>query len=169
MRTTSPSKGERLCLNATIFGIAAATTLAFVSLTWMRPPPRLGWRPISAEARAAVTSCAGPIFNSYDAGGMLIWFVPDVPVFADSRQDPYPLDLLKTTRMAELTGRYEGLFSAYNVKCAVVGTRSPLDRSLASSSSWSPRFRDDQWVIYHLRAEPHARNRIDAIDSIKSK
>ena len=50
-------------------------------------------RPIrrwSSQAVAALRSCHGNVYNRYDEGGFLIWFVPEKPVYIDSWQDPYP-------------------------------------------------------------------------------
>ena len=49
----------------------------------------LNWRPINERALAAARACDGPLYNHYDDGGTLIWFLPEKPVFIDGRQDPY--------------------------------------------------------------------------------
>ena len=38
--------------------------------------PMLGWRPFTPDVIAAVRACPGPLYNRYNEGGFLIWFVP---------------------------------------------------------------------------------------------
>ncbi len=104
--------------------IAIVLAAAFVSLTWARPPERLGWTPISTPAAAAVAACEGPLYNTYNDGGVLIWFVPSVRVFIDNRQDPYAMPLLAASHALELSGNYEPLFSQYRIRCAALPSES---------------------------------------------
>lgn len=69
--------------------------VVIVATAWGTSWRRLQWEPVPAEAIQAVESCQGPLYNSYDDGGYLIWFAPDRKVFIDSRQDPYPVDLVQ--------------------------------------------------------------------------
>ena len=58
---------------------------------------------MSPAAAAAIRQCHAPIYNGYNEGGILVWFVPGQPVFIDSRQDPYPVSLVQ----AHAAGRAE--------------------------------------------------------------
>ena len=83
--------------------VAAAVT---VGAAWSLPDRALGWRPIPSTVSAAVEACPGPLYNRYDEGGFLIWAVPRVPVFVDSRQDPYPQDFIARHLETEAAGDY---------------------------------------------------------------
>ncbi len=58
-----------------------------------------------------VEACNAPIYNTYEGGGALIWFVPDKKVFIDNRQDPYPAALLSAAHRLETDGRYQPVFT----------------------------------------------------------
>lgn len=61
-----------------------------------------------------------------------MWFVPDVRVFVDNRQDPYPADVLQAGFDAESESRYPRAFDKYDVRCAYVLTSSDLAKTLRS-------------------------------------
>ena len=128
--------------NAAVLGLGVLAAAVVVMLAWRAPVPRLGWRPISAEAISAIRSCGDPMYNTYGDGGYLIWFVPEKRVFIDNRQDPYPVELLAANRRLELDGVYEGVFEAYGVRCAVVPPTS-LSRP---GSDRIQRGHRDSWI-----------------------
>lgn len=117
-----------------------------VGFRWIAAPERMGWTPMSTAAAAAIGSCRAPIYNGYNEGGILVWFVPGQPVFIDSRQDPYPVQLVQAHGQAERTGDYEPLFDQYAIQCAVFHNGSEGPARLAARG-WHERFRDNQWVV----------------------
>ena len=129
-------------------------TQPFGGLRRLRPIDRLGWRPIPSAAAAAVSACPGPLYNRYNEGGYLIWFTPRVPVFVDSRQDPYPAGLLSADAKAERTGDYRALFAQYGIGCAALPPTSPVAARLGADG-WGDMYRDETWVV--LRAPGAAR------------
>ena len=125
------------------FGVLA--TLG-IGLAYRLPWNRLDWEPLSPEALAAVRDCPQPMFNTYNAGGYLLWFTPERKVFLDSRQDPYPIELLLQTQRAQQLGRYEELFARYGFRSAMMETTWPLGRRLIESG-WKVTHRDDRWLV----------------------
>jgi hypothetical protein len=126
------------------FGLAAA---AAVGLIWKAAPKYLDWHPISDGALAALRGCDGPLYNHYDDGGYLIWFLPDKRVFVDSRQDPYPLPFLLEHRKIESgQASYRPLFDRWKIRCAFLPATSPTVRAL-TEARWITRFRDADWVV----------------------
>ncbi len=118
-----------------------------MTVAWAAPVERLEWRPIAPRALAALRACPGPLYNHYDDGGFLIWFAPERPVFVDSRQDPYPLDLLLEHEAVERGQRsYRPLFSRYGIGCAFLPVGSPTVKALAADG-WSTRFRDQRYAV----------------------
>src|SRR5690606_36535109 len=111
-----------------------------------RPWSGLQWEPMSREAIAAVRACAQPTFNTYNTGGYLLWFTPEREVFIDSRQDPYPLELLQCAIHAQHSGQYAGLFERFGFRSAVMERRLPLERALRADG-WRERYRDASWVV----------------------
>lgn len=101
---------------------------------------------MTPSALAAVRACPGPMFNTYNTGGYLLWFIPERKVFLDSRQDPYPLELLLATLDAQRTGDYEDLFRQYGIRSAVMEPKWPLGRKLIEDG-WHERYRDSRWLV----------------------
>ncbi len=141
-----PPSDEHPRLNLAIAGLFVAGGIAAVAMCWVAPIERLGWRPVSPGAVAAVSACPGPLYNRYNEGGYLIWFTPRVPVFIDSRQDPYPADLLTAHTTAEQTGDYRDLFTRHGIACAALPPVSPVAKRL-SADGWKETYRDDTWVV----------------------
>ena len=97
---------------------------------------RLQWEPLSPGAIKAATGCPERLYNRYDDGGYLLWFVPSRRIFIDSRQDPYPLALLQEHLRNENAGDYAGTFTRYGIHCAFLPTTSPVAEHL----------RRDRWL-----------------------
>ena len=86
-----------------------------VAHRWTANPPPAEWRPLSDEAIAGIRSCGGRIYNHYNDGGYLVWFIPEQKLFLDSRQDPYPPGLIRAQKEAERSGDYAELFKRYSL------------------------------------------------------
>ena len=117
-----------------------------VAYRWTYAPDRMAWAPMSAPAVQAIRQCQAPIYNGYNEGGVLIWFVPDQPVFIDSRQDPIRWRSFRPTHRPERSGDYAPLFARYGIHCAVFHAGSEGPPRLAAHG-WHERFRDGQWVV----------------------
>jgi hypothetical protein len=101
---------------------------------------------MSEGAAKAVASCKGPLFNTYTGGGPIIWFAPTQPVFVDSRQDPFPVEVVQAAGRIEHTGEYDATFARWRIHCAAVPPESPLVGRL-SGAGWVKTFQDSQWVV----------------------
>jgi hypothetical protein len=126
-------------------GISALEAAGIV-FAWRAPYAGLGWQPISAGALAAVRGCPAQVFNRYNDGGFLIWFVQDKPVFSDTRQDPYPLAITRTSTAIEHGGPYRETFDRYRIHCAILPVGSPALTRLAGDG-WQTRFSDERWRV----------------------
>jgi hypothetical protein len=143
---------ENVRVNAVLMSAAVVCTAVFVGLLWAVPPAQLGWRPISDDAARAIANCPDPLYNTFEQGGALIWFVPGKRVFLDNRQDPYPADLLIAGRTAEITGETDDLFARYGIRCAVVPVESPIAARLAADGGWAPTYADAEVAVFTRRA-----------------
>jgi NADH:ubiquinone oxidoreductase subunit 6 (subunit J) len=148
-RRRQPQENERL--NGFLVWTVGLLSVAGVALAWAAPARRLGWEPISASAVTAIRACPGPLYNTYGDGGVLIWFVPERPVFIDNRQDPYPPEVLAQNRALEMGGPYEGLFAQHDISCAAVPTSSLVAQRLRQDGSWTSIHTDTQWAIFAKR------------------
>jgi hypothetical protein len=146
-RPDQPPSPDHPLLNAALAGGIALLAAAVIVAAWATPIDRLEWRPFSPPALAALRGCAGPLYNHYDDGGFLIWFAPERAVFVDSRQDPYPLELLKEHEAIERGQRdIRPLLARYGITCAFLPKDSRTVKTLASLG-WATRFRDDRYVV----------------------
>jgi hypothetical protein len=139
-------KRELTGLNTALAAACLAVCFAVVSNAWSAPAARLKWRPIPATVVDEVRACGGRLYNRYDDGGYLIWFAAGVPVFVDSRQDPYPLELLQEHLFSETSGSYRQVFDRYRLTCAVLPEWSPTAAQLATDG-WHTRITLDGWVV----------------------
>ena len=144
--TTQTPSSDHPVVNAALLAIVGIGAIVAIAVAWRAPAERLGWRPIAPDALAAVRACQGPLYNRYNEGGYLIWFAPTVPVFIDSRQDPYPADLLTAHTLAERTGDATTLFAAYNIACTFLPASSRVAKRL-TDEHWLDRYRDADWVV----------------------
>jgi hypothetical protein len=124
--------------------VAVTATLGFA---YRKEIPRLRWRPISEGGVAALRQCPGNLYNRYDEGGALLWFVPERKVFLDGRQDPFSEQLvLEHIRMETLDGAYANAFAKYNIQCAYLPLISPTAARLRANG-WKTLHEDHSWVV----------------------
>jgi hypothetical protein len=123
----------------------AAVTGALVALVWVAAPPRLAWRPVPPALAEALRSCPGPLYNNYNEGAALTWWVPEVKVFVDNRQDPYPADVIDAS--GDLgQADYPEVFEKYDIACAYVPRGAPLADAL-HQDGWRDTYEDDRSVV----------------------
>jgi hypothetical protein len=72
--------------------------------------------------------------------------VPTRKVFIDSRQDPYPPELVGEHLRVEATGDYHELFRRHSIRCAFIPANSLLAQRL-SADDWQPLYKDASWVV----------------------
>jgi len=145
-RASRAASSENPRLNLALLAVISLVELAGVLAVWHAPPPRVGWRPMSPGAVAAVRACRGPIYNRFYDGGFLIWFVPERPVFIDNRQDPYPSAFIRETTAVDVGAPYQELFDRFQIRCAFLPVESKMIGRL-SADRWTTRFRDDRWAV----------------------
>jgi hypothetical protein len=146
IRVRARVRRERPRLNLVILTVTIVLTAGATGYAWTNGVKQLQWRPLSDGAIAAVASCPERLYNRYDDGGYLIWFVPERKVFIDSRQDPYPPDLVKAHIRLESSGDYEETFNRYGIRCAFIPIRSVLAERLAAAH-WSRLYQDSYWIV----------------------
>jgi hypothetical protein len=137
---------RRGALHLLLGGLLAAVCLLALARELGDAPPE--WQPLSPAIVAAVRSCPGTLFNSFDSGGPLLWFVPERAVFVDSREDPFPVDLLLNAALAEQQGAYHELFAKHGVACALVPVTRPIYQALRADRAWTELRRDEQLAVF---------------------
>jgi hypothetical protein len=136
---TRPALEPRRRTSPVVYGVVlivcAVAEGLFIASAWRTPLPRLGWNPVGQQMKAAIAACDGNLYNRYDEGGYIIWFLRDRKVFIDSRQDPFPEDLVLEQLRVEETGDYVALFRRHAIACALTPEGSRL----------AARLRNDRW------------------------
>jgi hypothetical protein len=141
---------ERPIINAGMLVAAVVVAVSSVTYAWASEVPRLGWHPLSKEAIVSLTSCPERLYNRYDEGGYVIWFVPGRKVFIDSRQDPFPLTLVNEQIRLERSGDYRRLFDQYGIRCVLTPSSSVLSERLLASG-WEEAYRGSAFAVLTLR------------------
>jgi hypothetical protein len=153
-RRPRPASPDRPRLNLALLGVAAAAAVAIVASAFRSNDARLNWRPINDQALAAARACDGPLYNHYDEGGTLIWFLPEKPVFVDGRQDPYPVPFLLESAAVEAgQAPYRPLFDRFQIRCAFLSSKSTTAERL-DHDGWTTRFRDEKWAVLEAPRAP---------------
>ena len=137
---------ERPIVNLCVLTAAGVTFATIIAYGWSLQIPRLQWRPLPDGTISAVRACPGRLYNNYDDGGYLIWFVRERKVFVDNRLDPYPAALVDAHIDAELSGNYQALFERYQIQCALTRTGSPLAERL-TSDGWRSLHTEVKWQV----------------------
>lgn len=133
-------------LNCATAAVAIALACAAVVYAYANAIDHLRWRPLPDASFAALNACPGNLYNRFDEGGYLIWFVPGRPVFIDSRYFPYPDDLLQEHVRIEATGDSADTFRRYDIHCAYLPARSLVGQRLIDEG-WTSLYRDDRWMV----------------------
>lgn len=143
----APESVASLRRNRRNLGVIAIVGTLIVGWAWRRPYAGLNWTPVSPTAAAAIRACPGRVYNEYNEGGYLIWFVPDRPVFIDGRQDPFSLPFLRRAQ-AVATDPVVGkaVFAEYGIHCAALSPESRLVARLRGRG-WRETHRDERWVV----------------------
>jgi hypothetical protein len=97
----------------------------------------------------------GPLFNSYNWGGYLIWRLwPDYPIFVDGRTDLYDDPFLREYLKAALARPgWQEVLDRYDINLVVVESDGLLARFLAREQGWQMAYRDDLAAVF-LRSPP---------------
>ena len=141
---TRPSTVRRAGGKLVAVGVVAA---AGVIAAWTFASDALDWRPVPDRLASAVEACPAHLFNGYANGAALIWWVPDVKVFVDNRQDPYPAEVIDTLFEID-EANYRGIFDEYDIDCALLAHGNRLGARL-DSDGWTQVYADEDvsfWV-----------------------
>ena len=105
--------------------------------------------PVDATRYFNTNDVTGPVFNSYNWGGYLIFNAPHEPVFVDGRTDLYGDEFLQTYLQAAVGGEgWRETLAEYNIQTVFVEARSGLARHLRDEPGWNLAYEDDLAVIF---------------------
>lgn len=105
--------------------------------------------PVDAAEHIAANQPTGPMFNSYNWGGYLLYALPDYPVYVDGRTDLYRDDLLSRYLQAALAQPgWRDILDEDGIRLVVVESGSGLATALREEVGWSLDYEDDRAVIF---------------------
>ncbi len=111
--------------------------------------------PVDAVAYVQAERPSGPMFNSYNWGGYLLFTLwPDYLVFVDGRTDLYDDAFLReylSTYVAD-EGWQEAL-DEYGIQLVIVETNSILAKFLRIDPAWREAYRDETAAVFTREAE----------------
>lgn len=106
--------------------------------------------PVNAVAFIRETNPAGPLFNSYNIGGYLMYHLwPDYPVYVDGRTDLYDDDFLRAyLQTANGLPGWQRSLEKDGIQLAIVEKNIPLTLALESTPGWEKIYYDDMSAIF---------------------
>ena len=152
----SKTQRTRITLNWVLLGlvILAALVKIVVPLT-----PRANLEaeqdslPFAAVEFIRRENPSGPMFNSYNWGGYLIFKLwPDYPVYIDGRTDLYDDTFIRQyLDVMAAQDNWQQRLDEQGINLVLIETNSPLDKFLRLESGWRQIYRDEMAVIFNRR------------------
>ena len=104
--------------------------------------------PIEAVAFLQSERPAGPLFNSYNWGGYLIWALPQYPVFVDGRTDLYDDAFLRDyLSVVWAQDGWEETLDDYEINLVLIEPQSMLARLLAERPGWKQAYQGSMATV----------------------
>ena len=105
--------------------------------------------PVRAVEWLKQSGLTGPMYNSYNWGGYLVWALPGEPVFVDGRTDIYEDEFLREyIQVTFIRPGWHEVFDRYGVRLALTERDGFLAMILATQPDWRLVYADDQAAIY---------------------
>jgi hypothetical protein len=105
--------------------------------------------PVAAVAYLRENEPPGPLFNSYNWGGYIIWELPQYPVFVDGRTDLYGDELLREY-LATVFGNagWRESLNRYDINLVFIESAAFLAHQLRQEPGGEQVYRDDMASIF---------------------
>lgn len=106
--------------------------------------------PVRAVAwlRGASPRLSGPLYNSYNWGGYLLWALPEEPVFVDGRTDVYNTFLQEYVKVMFVRPGWQSVLDTYRIRTVLTERDSFLAALLATQPQWRLAYEDDQATVW---------------------
>ena len=140
-------------MNALLIGVIICAALLKVLLVLDQKTVQAAqeeFLPVKVTQYLAAEHPSGPMFNSYNWGGYLMYALPDEKVFVDGRTDLYGDDFLTNDYLSTARGEpgWRETLDKYGIKLVVVEANSGLARTLRGESDWTLDYKDDMAVVF---------------------
>jgi hypothetical protein len=152
----APASAPRLALlNWALLALVALAAMVKVALPLLpaeREKAMAEFLPVAAVRFIQREELPGPMFNSYNWGGYLIWTLyPDYLVFVDGRTDLYDDPFLREyVDVLLVRENWREVLARYGVRFVLVEREGVLARFLAADDAWQQRYADDLAVVFAL-------------------
>ncbi len=152
-------------LTAVNWTLLAVIALAVVARAYLMTATPLAAKaaeqdlPAAAAAYVESNDLPGPLFNSYNWGGYLIWrLYPHYPVFIDGRTDLYDAAFIRRyLDVVTLQGDWRDTLDEHHVNTILVERSSALASFLPKLGPWTRVYADDLAVVL-VRNTPENRH-----------
>jgi hypothetical protein len=148
----TPSKGVPI-VNAALLGLIAAAVGLYTIVTLSpvaQTKAEAKTLPMAAAAWILQQKPSGPLFNSYNWGGYLLWRLgSEYPVYVDGRTDVYDDAFLRNFLAITLVSSdYDQRLRKTGAQLVLIESGSVLDHFLARDAGWQEAYRDALAVVY---------------------
>jgi len=111
--------------------------------------------PLEAVAFIEREQPMGPLFNSYNWGGYVLWALyPEYPSFVDGRTDLFDDEILQQYLTAWRAAEgWESVIAEWDIRLALLEPDAPLVRAL-ESVGWARTYSDEQAVVLERGGRP---------------
>ena len=144
----SPPYGRDTILAAALSLILAAAVGLRIGATKSLHPKLSASFPVAAAEYIRQRQLPQPLFNAYEWGGFLTWYLPEYPVYIDGRADLYGDDVnipyFKLMQAEIPLQAHPGFASAQTF---LLQASSPLGQALASLPGFQIAYRDNLAVV----------------------
>jgi hypothetical protein len=152
MSRVTPAGRLYTALNWVLLGLVIVAALVKISQP-LSPAVNEGAQaktlPVEAVAFLKQEQPAGPIFNSYNWGGYLIWELPEYPVFVDGRTDLYDDAFLREyLSLVFAQGNWEKTLDSYGINLVLIEPQSMMGQLLVERSGWEQVYQDEMAAIF---------------------
>ncbi|MBC7809838.1 MAG: hypothetical protein H7175_01755, partial [Burkholderiales bacterium] len=148
VKFVSPRMGLLNAALVVIIGLAALLQVVGGSLPRITRAEYSRSLPVLAAEYINAERPAGPMFNSYNWGGYLMFTLPDYPVFVDGRTDLYG-DFLNVYYNTTNGGDgWRETLDEYGINLVVVEAGGGLARNLRVDTGWRLAYEDDLAAVF---------------------
>ncbi|MGQ9715796.1 MAG: hypothetical protein ACUVST_13695 [Anaerolineae bacterium] len=157
LSATSPQGGRLLGLN---WGVALLVALAVAVRAWSGPLNPLSVAreqealfPVQAAEAILQKRPPGPLFNSYNWGGYLLWrLYPAYQVYVDGRTDLYGDEVLREyLQVVHLEPGWKEALARRGIRLVVVEAGEPLANRLQADPDWAVLHADRMAMVFVRR------------------
>lgn len=145
--TRRQARINAILLGLIVFG-ALANMIAVLAPASVETAQR-AFLPIDVAEFIEAEHPAGPMFNSYNWGGYLMFALPDYPVYVDGRTDLYKDEFLTRYLQTAVGGAdWREVLDEDGINMVVVESRSGLALNLREEPGWTLVYEDEKAVIF---------------------